>query len=66
MSQSTRKLIGTVMLIALVAIYSLLVMGLATTRLPEMGGIISFAFYAGAGLLWVIPAGAIIAWMQRR
>lgn len=61
-----RKLAGTVMLIGLAAVYSLLVMALATTRLPAMGGVVTFAFYASAGLFWVIPAGAIIAWMQRR
>jgi hypothetical protein len=65
MSQRARKLIGTVLLIAFVAVYSLVVMALATSRLPAMGGAVSFAFYACAGLLWVLPAGAIIAWMQR-
>lgn len=65
LTESTRKLIGTIILVAFIGIYSLLVMILATSRLPTMGGAASFAFYAGAGLLWVPPAALIIRWMQR-
>jgi hypothetical protein len=64
-SQSTRKLIGTIALLILIGVYSLLVMVLATSRLPGMGGIASLLFYICAGLLWVPPAAWIIRWMQR-
>lgn len=65
MSESTRKLIGTILLVALIGTYSLLVAILATTRLTAMGGVVTIAFYAAAGLLWVPPAALIIRWMQR-
>jgi hypothetical protein len=64
-TESTRKLIGTIVLLVFIGVYSLLVMVLATSRLPGMGGVASLAFYIGAGLLWVPPAAWIIRWMQR-
>lgn len=65
MSESTRKLIGTIVLVTFVGIYALVVMGLSASRLLTMGWAVQLAFYAGAGLLWVPPAALIIRWMQR-
>lgn len=65
MSQRARKFFGTIALIVFVAVYALVVMALAGSRLPAIGGLVALAFYAGAGLLWVPPAALIIGWMQR-
>lgn len=65
MSESTRKLIGMILLITFVGFYALLVMGLSASRLMTMGWAVQLAFYAGAGLLWVPPAAMIIRWMQK-
>lgn len=66
MPQRTRKFIGMLVLIAFVAVYALLVVALATSRLMTLGAAVTVMFYAGAGLLWVPPAAWIIHWMQRR
>jgi hypothetical protein len=59
-----KKLIGTFVLIALLAIYALLVMRTAVAVLPNAGPIVEFFFYAVAGLAWVIPVRYLIVWMN--
>jgi Protein of unknown function (DUF2842) len=61
----TRKLIGTVGLLALVTAWALLAMALAQIILPSASGLVAFLYYAIAGLGWVLPAMPLIAWMQR-
>lgn len=65
MSESTRKLIGMILLITFIGFYALLVMALGASRLMTMGWAVQLAFYAAAGLAWVPPAGWIIRWMQK-
>lgn len=60
-----RKLVGTVLLLALVAIYALAAVALAGAVLPEAGKVTELAFYAVAGLAWVLPAALLIRWMHR-
>ncbi len=60
-----RKLIGLVLMLALVFFYALIVMTVAvTTNVPENPWL-QFFYYLVTGIAWVIPAGAIIYWMQR-
>ena len=60
-----RKLIGLVAMLALIIFYALIVMTIAvTTSVPE-NGIVEFFYYLITGIAWVVPAGAIIYWMQR-
>jgi Protein of unknown function (DUF2842) len=66
MQNSTRKLIGAIALIAFVFIYALLVMGLAGSRVREMGGLGEGAFYIAAGLLWLPVAMGLIKFMVRK
>lgn len=65
MSSRLRKLIGTFVLIIFVVVYCLLVMKLASATLPNINGWGHLGFYVLFGLLWVVPAGAIVWWMQR-
>lgn len=65
MPQRARKLIGTIVLVAFVIVYSLTAMTIAATRLPGTSGFVQFAFYAVAGLLWALPAAGLIWWMQK-
>jgi hypothetical protein len=64
-SESTRKLIGMILLVSFVGIYSLLVMALGASRIMTLGWAVQLTFYAAAGLLWVPPAVLIIRWMQK-
>jgi protein-S-isoprenylcysteine O-methyltransferase Ste14 len=61
----TRKLIGTVALLALIVVYCLLVMGLIATVFPQMHRWVLPFLYAAAGIAWVPLAGAILNWMHR-
>jgi len=60
-----RKLIGTILLVALVCVYSLLAMVVAVMLLPDESRVVQMAYYVVAGLAWVVPAGMIIRWMER-
>ena len=60
-----RKLIGTILLLLLVAVWSLLTMALAQSALTDINGWIAAAFYIVAGLGWVLPAMPLVSWMSR-
>lgn len=65
MSQRTRKLFGALLLLALVVVYSLVAMVVATTlEVNEVKGV-EFIFHVVAGLAWLPPAMLIVWWMQR-
>lgn len=66
MTLRTRKLVGAVALLSLIAVYAVLVV-VATTVLQvhTTNKIAELAFYILAGLLWTLPGGWIIRWMQR-
>ena len=61
----TRKLIGTVGLLALVTVWALLAMAVAQFALRAQSGVVVFLFYAIAGLGWALPAMPLISWMSR-
>jgi uncharacterized protein DUF2842 len=60
-----RKLVGAVFLTAFVPFYALLAMTIAAAKLPGTSVATQTIYYAVAGLLWVLPAGLVITWMQR-
>ncbi len=65
MSTRMRKLVGTILLLALVAVYVLVAVVVAGAVLPEANKVVELAFYAVAGLAWVLPAGLLVRWMHR-
>jgi len=65
MSIRARKLIGTVALLLLVAVWSLLTMALAQSALTDINGWVAAIFYIVAGLGWVLPAMPLVSWMAR-
>lgn len=65
MPMRLRKLVGTVLTVTFLIVYSLLAMSLAVRLLPGTSGWTQLAFYSVAGLIWIIPVGALVAWMQR-
>ena len=58
-----KKLIGTILLVALVIVYALAATTIAAGRLAESGPVVHFIFCLVSGLLWVVPAMGIIKWM---
>ena len=65
MPDRLRKLIGSIVLVIFVVIYALIVMTIAAAKLPGASGLAQLAFYLVAGLAWVVPAAALIYWMQK-
>ena len=53
------------MLVVFVCIYALTAMTIAAAKLPGTSGLTQLVYYVVGGLAWVIPAGALIAWMQK-
>jgi hypothetical protein len=64
-SAHLRKLIGTVVLLVFLVLYIWLAAALGSGRIVEAPALLQAAYFLVAGLLWVIPAGLLIRWMQR-
>ena len=65
MQLRTRKLIGTVVLLASFAVYVSFVGAIGLGRIAESGPLTTLVYAVLAGLAWVVPAGLLIRWMQR-
>ncbi len=65
MKQRMRKLIGTVLLLLLVIVWALSAMAFAQGRVTTLAAGWQFVCYVLLGVLWVIPAGLLISWMER-
>jgi peptidoglycan/LPS O-acetylase OafA/YrhL len=66
MTPRIRKLVGTMILLVVIAVYCLLAMAAAVIlQVNEANKTIELIYYVTAGLLWVLPAGLIIKWMQK-
>lgn len=65
MTPRLRKLIGTVALLLFLGLYIWVAAAIGSGRIAEASGVVQFAYFVLAGLLWVIPAGFIVRWMQR-
>jgi hypothetical protein len=61
-----RKLIGTILLIALVLIYAWLATTVAVAQLSESGPLVHLAYFLLTGLLWILPAMGVIKWMVKQ
>ncbi|MGH6736236.1 MAG: DUF2842 domain-containing protein [Methyloceanibacter sp.] len=65
MRARTRKLIGTVALIIFLGVYAWVAAVIGAGRISLAPAWAQFAYFLAAGLLWVLPAGLLIRWMQR-
>ena len=65
MRQRARKFVGTIVLVVFMALYALIAMVVASARLPGAPGWLQLIFFVVAGLLWVVPAAGLVAWMQK-
>jgi hypothetical protein len=65
MAIRTRKFIGTIALLVLVVVWSLMGMTVAQTPWLANSGLLQAIFYVVAGLGWVLPAMPIVSWMSR-
>jgi hypothetical protein len=65
MSPRVKKLVGTLLLLAFVAVYAFAMMIVAAAVLPHGNKAAELGFYAIAGFVWILPAGLLISWMHR-
>ena len=66
MTQSRRKLIGTVVILVFVCVYALVAMALAQGRITDASKPVQTIAYIALGLAWVIPLLPLIKWMERK
>lgn len=65
MPQRFRKFIGAVLLLVLVVVWALGAMAIAQGRVTQLHWALQAVCYVVLGMAWVIPAGALIWWMER-
>ena len=65
MAIRTRKFLGTIALLMLVVVWSLMGMTVAQTPWLANSGLLQAIFYVVAGVGWVLPAMPIVSWMAR-
>lgn len=66
MTQRQRKFVGTIALLLLIAVYAVIAVGVAIVlQVQNASKFTEFLYYLIAGLLWVLPAGVLISWMQK-
>ncbi len=65
MSERVRKLIGAIMLLIFIPIYAWIVVIIAVAQFAESSTLVHTIYFAITGLIWVLPAGLIIKWMQK-
>ncbi len=65
MTVRQRKLVGVLIMLAILVGYAVVAASLAEIVLGGAPTLVQILYYAAAGLLWVVPAGLVIRWMQR-
>jgi hypothetical protein len=63
MSPRLRKLIGSLVFLAGLAVYIVVVIAVSQGRILDTHPAVQFAFFLVAGLAWVLPAAWLIKWM---
>lgn len=61
----TKKFIVAVLVLLWLPVYALLAMAIGIRVLPHAGPFGQFAYYAVAGMAWIVPIGLLFPWMSR-
>ena len=64
MALRTRKLLGAILLLLLVAVWALLAMAVAQFVFSSTNSIAAWIYYVVAGMGWVLPAMPLVRWMS--
>ena len=65
MTQRTRKLIGTILILVLLIVYPGIATAIYMVWLQGQPTWLLLGYFAAAGLLWAVPAGVVIKWMAK-
>ncbi|WP_321339444.1 DUF2842 domain-containing protein [uncultured Cohaesibacter sp.] len=66
MSQRTRKFFGMIMLVSWVVIYAAVGMTIGAAVVANASPLAQILFFLITGLIWIVPAGLIIRWMEKQ
>jgi hypothetical protein len=64
MSIRTRKFIGAILLLLLVAVWALLAMAIAQFVFSSTNSVAAWIYYVVVGIGWVLPAMPLVRWMS--
>ena len=65
MTNRTRKFFGAIILLAFLAVYATLAMAIGASQIIIESKSMQWLYFLVAGLLWVLPAGLLVRWMQK-
>jgi hypothetical protein len=65
MGMRTRKLIGTVAMLAFIGFYALFAMAVAEGRVRDAPTAVQTIVYVILGLIWVVPMLPLVRWMNK-
>ena len=65
MTQRTRKLIGTFLIVTIALLYAVVATTIAAAKLADASGWVHLIYFLFTGILWVVPAMLIINWMLK-
>lgn len=65
MTMRTRKLVGTVLTVVFLIIYSLAAMVISDLAVSQLSGLWQALYFVVAGFAWLPAAMLLVRWMQR-
>ena len=65
MVANVRKLVGTVALVAFICVYALAAMVVGAAKFTDSSTLAQLVYYTIAGIIWIVPAAALISWMTK-
>lgn len=60
-----KKLIGILILVPLVLFYAVFATAIASLYLGQASGLVHLLYFLFTGFIWLLPAMAIVRWMER-
>nr|WP_321457451.1 DUF2842 domain-containing protein [uncultured Cohaesibacter sp.] len=66
MSVRTRKFFGMLLLVSWVVLYAAVGMTIGAAIVASTGPLIQISYFLITGLIWIVPAGLIIRWMEKQ
>lgn len=65
MNARSRKAAGCFVLLAYLALYTLIAASIGAALPPSLPFWVELAFYAVAGVVWIFPLKSLFAWMNK-
>lgn len=66
MENSGKKLVGTIAIVFIALADAVVSVSIASARLGDASGWVHFIYFFFCGVIWVLPAMAIIKWMHSK